>query len=353
MELSVSIDQNQLKELLLQVGLVRPVFIWGAPGIGKSAIVEQFAAELGLPCVCLTGSQLAPEDLIGVPQIVNGTSVFCPPRCLVQKEPFCLFLDELNACSLEVQKAFYSLILERRIGEYHLPDGSIVVGAGNRMQDNAITRQLPSALINRMVHVELRPSSRVWLEWAAENGIHPYVYDYLCARPDHLWSQPPKTEEPYSSPRSWHMLSDALYGCGASVSEQQLSVLAYGALSSAHATQFLSFCKQIRTKYMLSKLLSGVQRWPDAPEDRDVLYFLAQSLRARLHKELPAQKGQLSPETQTLSYRAKQLLVELTAISPEIAQMVVSGEEEQDLPNWFLVELVREIPALTKRRNGT
>lgn len=80
--------------------------------------------------------------------------------------------------------------------------------------------------------------------------------------------------------------------------------------------------------------------------------FLAQSLRARLHKELPAQKGQLSPETQTLSYRAKQLLVELTAISPEIAQMVVSGEEEQALPNWFLVELVREIPALTKRRNG-
>ena len=53
MELSVSIDQNQLKELLLQVGLVRPVFIWGGPGIGKSAIVEQFAAELGLPCVCL------------------------------------------------------------------------------------------------------------------------------------------------------------------------------------------------------------------------------------------------------------------------------------------------------------
>lgn len=147
MELSVSIDQNQLKELLLQVGLVRPVFIWGVPGIGKSAIVEQFAAELDLPCVCLTGSQLAPEDLIGVPQIVNGTSVFCPPRCLVQKEPFFLFLDELNACSLEVRKAFYSLILERRSGEYHLPDGSIVVGAGNRMQDNAITRQLPSALI--------------------------------------------------------------------------------------------------------------------------------------------------------------------------------------------------------------
>ena len=48
---------------------------------------------------------------------------------------------ELNACSHEVQKAFYSLILERRIGEYHLPEGSIVIGAGNRAQDNAITKQ--------------------------------------------------------------------------------------------------------------------------------------------------------------------------------------------------------------------
>lgn len=66
MELSVSIDQNQLKELLLQVGLVLPVFIWGAPGIGKSAIVEQFAAELDLPCVCLTGSQLAPEEKLKI-----------------------------------------------------------------------------------------------------------------------------------------------------------------------------------------------------------------------------------------------------------------------------------------------
>ena len=139
MNLPLTVDQAQLKEILLNVGLVRPVFIWGAPGIGKSSIVEDFAAELGLSCVCLTGSQLAPEDIIGVPQIVDGTSVFCPPRSLVRKEPFCLFLDELNACSLEVQKAFYSLILERRIGEYHLPEGSIVLAAGNRMQDGAIT----------------------------------------------------------------------------------------------------------------------------------------------------------------------------------------------------------------------
>ena len=139
MNLAITVDQNQLRNVLLNVATVRPVFIWGAPGIGNSAIVEQFAADVGLECVSLLGSQLAPEDIIGVPQIADGRSVFCPPRMIAREEPYCLFLDELNACSQEVQKAFYSLILERRIGEYHLPEGSIVIGAGNRSQDNAIS----------------------------------------------------------------------------------------------------------------------------------------------------------------------------------------------------------------------
>lgn len=63
---------------------------------------------------------------------------------IARKEPYVLFLDELNACTQEVQKAFYSLIHERRIGEYCLPEGSIVVGAGNRAQDSAIVKTMSS-----------------------------------------------------------------------------------------------------------------------------------------------------------------------------------------------------------------
>lgn len=85
-------------------------------------------------------------DLIGVPQIIDGTSRFCPPKIIARSEPYCLFLDELNACSHEVQKAFYSLIHERRIGEYHLPAGSIVIGAGNRASSGAIVKPMSSAL---------------------------------------------------------------------------------------------------------------------------------------------------------------------------------------------------------------
>src|SRR6187401_1189415 len=127
MNTTITVTQTQLFEFLLNVAVVRPVFIWGPPGIGKSALVQQFAGAVGLPCVSLLGSQLAPEDLIGVPQIVDGVSRFCPPSMIARKEPYCLFLDELNACSHDVQKAFYSLIHERRIGEYLLPPGSIVI----------------------------------------------------------------------------------------------------------------------------------------------------------------------------------------------------------------------------------
>ncbi len=161
---NIALTPHQVFEFLLNVAPIRPVFIWGAPGIGKSALVQQFANSVGMPCVSLLGSQLAPEDLIGVPQIVDGKSRFCPPSSIARDEPYVLFLDELNACSHEIQKAFYSLIHEKRIGEYFLPEGSVVIGAGNRAHDNAIVKTVSSALLNRMIHITINVSHREWLQ---------------------------------------------------------------------------------------------------------------------------------------------------------------------------------------------
>lgn len=350
MNIPITVNGSQLMDILLGVAVVRPVFIWGAPGIGKSSIVENFALEMGLPCVSLLGSQLAPEDIIGVPQIVDGKSIFCPPRMIARENAYCLFLDELNACSQEVQKAFYSLIHDRRIGEYHLPEGSIIIGAGNRTQDNAIVKTMSSALVNRMFHVELTASHRDWLEWAGQNGIHPYIIEYIGLRPDHLWQQPPKTEEPFSTPRSWHMLSDALHSYGDSITDKELEILASGCLSPHHAVQFRAFIKQIRNRYALSAIFSGEQKWPSAPEDRDALYFLAQSFRAQLIKELPSDKNKLSGSTQALSVRAKALMTELCSLSYEIAQMAVAPTNGESLPDWFMVEIVRDLPRLAEKK---
>ncbi len=103
---------------------------------------------------------------------------------IARTELYVLFLDELNACSQEVQKAFYSLIHERRVGEYHLPAGSVVIGAGNRAQDSAIVKTMSSALINRMFHVQLKADVKQRLSWAYEADIHPWITDYITQRPD-------------------------------------------------------------------------------------------------------------------------------------------------------------------------
>lgn len=351
MNTTATLTTKQLSDFLLNTAVIRPVFIWGPPGIGKSSLVQQFAEALALPCVSLLGSQLAPEDIIGIPQIVEGKSQFCPPTMIARDEPYCLFLDELNACSHEVQKAFYSLILERRIGDYHLPNGSIVIGAGNRVQDSAIVKPMSSALINRMVHVHLKPSHRDWLEWANQAGLHPWVIQYIQTRPDHLWSQPPKHEEPFSTPRSWHMFSDLLHEAGNTIQPEMVEILAYGCLSPHHAGQFKAFYKQLGLRFQVHALLKGELSWPREPQDRDVLYFIAQSFRAHLIKSLPDEKGKMSQEQIQFGLRAKLLIKELSQISLEIAQMVVAKEGDETMPAWFMVELVRDLPKLVEERS--
>lgn len=351
MNLKFTVTQDELSDLLLNLAPIRPVFIWGAPGIGKSALVQKFADDVGLECVSLLGSQLEPEDIIGIPQIKGDTSAFMPPKMIARREPYVLFLDELNACSQEVQKAFYSLIHEKRIGEYHLPEGSVVIGAGNRSQDGAIVKTMSTALVNRMFHVQLVADPNQWLEWAYTHGLHPWVTDYITQRFDHLFSEPPKTEEPYSTPRSWHMLSDALHEYGAGekqLPDKILKVLAYGSVSAAHAGMFLAFVKQLHNKNLLGKIIKGDARWPSAPDERDVLYFVAQSFRAKLLMELPDDKQAIDKNTQFLTHRAKALIKDLSHINIELAQMIFSSDGGKVLPEWFMVEIVRDLPRLIK-----
>lgn len=350
MQAAQPLTPKSLFPFLLNVAPVLPVFVWGPPGIGKSALVRAFADAVGLPCVSLLGSQLAPEDIIGVPQVLGGKSRFCPPSIIARDEPYCLFLDELNACSHEVQKAFYSLILDRRIGEFVLPAGSIVIGAGNRAEDAAITRPLSSALINRLVHVQLRASAKDWLEWASTAGVNELVVSYIMNRSDHLWSKPPKHEEPFSTPRAWDMLGRAIDAYGASLTLNDLKTLASGLLTPAHAQQFVAFAKMRERAHDLSAILKGERSWPDKPEERDILYFLVQQLRDRLIKELPEDGSKTGREARELANRAKDLIISLARISTELAQLVVAeAESGATLPGWYTVELARALSRLAAK----
>jgi hypothetical protein len=124
--------------------------------------------------------------------------------------PFCLFLDELPACAPDIQKAFYSLLLERRLGEYPLPPGTWVVAAGNRAEDRALVRALSSALVNRVILLHVRVDLEEWLAWAERAGIRQDVRDFIREKPESLLRDVPLTPVPFSTPRAWASLAMCL-----------------------------------------------------------------------------------------------------------------------------------------------
>lgn len=238
---------RQAKQLVQCMAQEQSFLLLSSPGIGKSEMVYEAAREAGLPCRSLLGTQIAPEDVSGIPRIIGERSVFCPPRILLPEnpEPFCLFLDELPACAPDVQKAFYSLLLERRLGEHALPPGTWVVAAGNRLQDRALVRAMSSALINRVIILQLRVDVDEWLAWAERAGVREDIRAFIRLVPDALMRPVPADPVPFSTPRAWSLLSRALDLAqgGGLLSAGNRRALAFGRLTPEDAAIFCALAE--------------------------------------------------------------------------------------------------------------
>jgi MoxR-like ATPase len=244
----VTITLSQAKALIQSMAGEQSLLLQAPPGVGKTAIVSEAAGEAALPCRSLLGTQIAPEDVSGIPRIVGERSVFCPPRVLLPEEPhpFCLFLDELPACSADVQKAFYPLLLERRLGEHSLPAGSWVVAAGNRVEDRALVRDLSAALVNRLFLLQVRVDADEWFAWAAREKVRDEVVAFLTHMPEALQRSVPATPVPFSTPRAWATLADALDLAerGGILSREVRRALAFGRVSPEDAAMFCALAEE-------------------------------------------------------------------------------------------------------------
>lgn len=279
-----TITLSQAGALISAMAHEQSLLLLSAPGVGKSDLINQTATAAGLPCRSLLGTQIAPEDVSGIPRIVGERSVFCPPRILLPEnpEPFCLFLDELPASTPDVQKAFYSLLLERRIGEHHLPAGSWVVAAGNRAQDRALVRALSSALVNRVVILNVRVDLREWLMWARTNGIRSDIQSFIVFQPDALARPVPAEPVPFSTPRAWASLSRAL-----DLVEQQgimddalRRALAFGRVSAQDAAVYCALAEHdVAAPRPLEEYLNGTA---SLPEDDSGRWFVLNWIREEL-----------------------------------------------------------------------
>lgn len=192
-----------------------PVMLWGPPGIGKSRIVAQVAEAHGVPLIDIRLSQMEPTDLRGIP-FRNGERVeWSVPALLPDVSRHgprgILFLDEITSAPPTVTAAAYQLILDRRLGEYVLPEGWTLFAAGNRYGDRGVTYVMPAPLANRFVHYEIEPHLDDWVAWAHAAEVDERIIAFLRFRPDLLFDfDPTRNAVAFPSPRSWEYAHRAL-----------------------------------------------------------------------------------------------------------------------------------------------
>ena len=235
-----------------------PAFIWGPPGVGKSSIVRKVAAGRKLDLLDIRASLLDPTDLRGIPFVGKGKASWCPPSFLPDdpKSEGILFFDELNAAPPLVQASLYQLTLDRRVGEYTLPEKWSILAAGNRAEDASVTFRMPAALSNRFIHLDFEADFDDWRRWAVDREIHPLVIGFLSLRQELLLNMD-NADRGFPTPRSWEMASDVLQDAESTMDTQDILI---GAVGEAAAIEFFNYCSTALSEETIRNILRDPQK---------------------------------------------------------------------------------------------
>jgi len=232
----------------------RPVFLWGPPGIGKSELVQEIGDSGVMGNTLVIDMRLAlfePTDLRGypVPNLETGVMQWLPPADLPSKElaaqydTVIVFLDEMNSAAPSVQAAGYQLILNRRIGQYVLPDNVVMIAAGNRETDKGVTYRMPKPLENRFVHFELRVDFQDWLNWAVNNNVSADIVGYLSFAKGDLYNfDPQSSSRGFATPRAWSFTSELIEDADDLAESLQTDLVA-GCVGEGIAVKFMAHKK--------------------------------------------------------------------------------------------------------------
>jgi hypothetical protein len=242
----------------------RPVFLWGPPGVGKSDILAQIADEGNNLLIDLRMALLDPTDIKGYPyrdEVDNKMKWAAPAELPSQElasqyETVYLFLDELNSAPPSVQATAYQLILNRRVGNYVLPDNVVLAAAGNRDTDKGVTYRMPSPLANRFLHLEVEVNHGVWQDWAIINDIIPDVVGYLAfAKQDLFDFEPKSSSRSFATPRTWAFVSQMLEDSDMT-HEEEMDIVT-GLVGEGMAIKFMNHKKNASNLPKPSEILSG------------------------------------------------------------------------------------------------
>ena len=316
------INHAQLKPLVTTLlnGLwegeeVPPLLLIGKPGIGKSQAIRELCAEQNIGFIDLRLCQLDCCEIRGVLTVSDGKTCWATPDIFPVEGRGILFLDEITAADKTLQVAAYQLLMERELGEYRLPPGWLVIGAGNDRESKAVATTMSSALTNRFLVVELKPTLNDFLCYGNTRKLHQAVLSFLRTRPKLLHCMDGNLQSGWPSPRSWERVSTMLNIADKTGDIKSLSYIVPGLVGMGAATEFLAFYStQMYDRNIREALLAGTTL--QIPEEADQAYAYSQAVITFIVSES-------EPETQIAMF--ENFLAASFGWSSDYAAMVLNG----------------------------
>lgn len=219
------LTRDELGEYVIPAIRQRPVLLLGAPGIGKTQIMEQIARECGVGLVSYTITHHTRQSAIGLPfisrKIYGGREYSVTEYTMseivasvyekMEETGLCqgiLFIDEINCVSETLAPAMLQFLQCKTFGNHAVPEGWIIVAAGNPPEYNKSVREFDVVTMDRVKKIEVEPDFTVWKEYAYQELIHPAVISYLNAKPAHFYRMETTVDgRHFATPRGWEDLS--------------------------------------------------------------------------------------------------------------------------------------------------
>ena len=197
--------KDEFGNYIIPIERQRPVFLMGPPGIGKTAIMEQIAQELEIGLVTYSMTHHTRQSALGLPFIVHknyrgqeyDVSEYTMSEIIASvyerieedhAEEGILFLDEINCVSETLAPSMLQFLQYKTFGRHRVPDGWIVVTAGNPQEFNNSVREFDIVTWDRLKRIDVEPDYKVWREYALAQGVHPSILTYLELRNKEFYS---------------------------------------------------------------------------------------------------------------------------------------------------------------------
>lgn len=265
------------------IGIRKPVFWWGAPGVGKTESAYQLGKELNRLVVDWRTNLREPVDARGLPQADLKKMVtrwLRPSDLPFEGSDFpdntIIFCDEMNTGSPAMQVVAMQLVHERRVGEHKLKDGVDIIAAGNRQSDRSAAQRMPRALANRFAHIDVEVDAKQWVEDYAIENCHELVVAFIRFRPAllhyELMDKMPEDERMLNTPRSWEAVSDL-----ADAPDDIRFHLVKGLVGQEVATEFESFVRTYKALPDIDYILKNPDT-AEVPAEPSALYAVSTAI---------------------------------------------------------------------------